>query len=112
MPPIFATRLVDDARVVGVDATSARMPCAPVSFAVDLNVCVVAAGEHDLVSGLAGLLNDGGANALAAAGDEKIVGFACSIMPRRHRTQWRGLALLVPAELDWTYPVASRAPRT
>ena len=45
-----------------------------------LNVRVVAAGEHDLVSGLARVLNERGANALAAAGDQKSSGLHLTIM--------------------------------
>ena len=47
------------------------MPCAPVCCAVASISCSIAAGEHHLVPRLAGQFDDGGADALAAAGDEK-----------------------------------------
>ena len=70
MPPIFAsasstTRALsasdDD---VGLDAVRAGRRRGR------LDVRVVAAGEHHLVSGLARVLNERGANALAAAGNQ------------------------------------------
>ena len=71
MPPICLRASSTTRALSASDETSALMPCAPVSLARRLDVRVVAAGEDDLVSGLAGLLNERGANALAAAGDEK-----------------------------------------
>jgi hypothetical protein len=73
-------RFIDDARViavhsnVGANAMGARIAHGR------CNVRVVAPGEHHVMSGRARLLNDGGADALAAAGDQKSTDLHFTIM--------------------------------
>ena len=108
MPPIRSLAGVDGPRVV-VGRRSRRLaaPCAPVFCATSAIALLVAAGEDDLVTGLASQLDQGGADALAAAGDEE-AGWMTSQDASPAADADRRVYQVRPPSVDFRMPMPAR----